>query len=293
MKKLILVSDIHEDLESLAKAVDYAQAKEADHILCAGDFSLMPFKKEHILALQQTQDLEAFVKAKREYNSGRINEIKAIFDGSGIPYNVVPGNYDPELSDIFAEHDLHKKTAQLGNAKIFGYGGADAFPDHILSMVELGEIVDFDPEELYNLLNRENPDIVLSHIPPRGACDTIHDGERGGTIATTKYVMENMAAGKNPKLIVAGHIHESGPYANNPKNVKGVMSVPNPDGHRTVVVNPGNIGRFMQFDFGTFVEMDIEEDGKPLLIVQYSIQGDDKKIIDPKQIGEYDFRDVA
>ncbi|MBW2966017.1 hypothetical protein KY342_02860, partial [Candidatus Woesearchaeota archaeon] len=64
-------------------------------------------------------------------------------------------------------------------------------------------------------------------------------------------------------------------------------------GHRTFVVNPGNIGRFMHFDFGTFVEMNIEEDGSPLLIVQYSIQGDNKKIVDPNKIGEYDFRDVV
>jgi Icc-related predicted phosphoesterase len=171
---------------------------------------------------------------------------------------------------------LHLRTTQWGEAKVAGYGGADAYPEHIELLARLQQIVPFDHQQLLRFLSQERPDIGLIHNPPQGFCDVLYDGRNVGTAATTAYIVRTM-----PKLILSGHIHESGPNGNNPKGVEGIAGFEK-DWKRTVVVNPGNLGRFelvttnletvMDFDHGTFSQVDIEADGTPVKVVHYSVQ---------------------
>ena len=275
--KNFVCSDIHDDLEALAAFADFAKSQEADRLLLLGDLSLRPYTAEALSIAVQTNDVPAFIRAKETHNGKTLSGMKAVLDRSGIQYHVIPGNYDGSLVKIFGERDLHARTAQFGGAKVMGYGGADAFPPHIALLVRLGEITPFDHQELFDLLKKETPAIGLIHNPPRNLCDDMYNGENVGTPATLRYIIEN-----HPKLVLSGHIHEAGPNGNNPNGARGIRAV-EIDGKKTLVVNPGNLGRFeiideitlateKQFPYGTFSEVHLEDDGTPTKVAHYSVE---------------------
>lgn len=283
--KILVASDIHDDIEALKKFVDFAQAEQADRVLLLGDLSLRPYTAAHLQELIKSQTpqgipreaVQTFITAKNQHNAVTLNAMKEILERSGIPYDVIPGNYDSPLASVFGEKDLHLKTTRFGEAAVAGYGGADAFPEHIQLLVQLGEIIPFDHQELHTFLKREQPSIGLIHNPPHRLCDNMYDGNNVGTPATTQYIVEH-----NPKLILSGHIHEAGPNGNNPQGVRGIAGC-ELNGKKTLVVNPGNLGRFelvkmptletmMSFDHGTFSEVHIEADGAPTKVVHHSLQ---------------------
>lgn len=295
MKKVYIISDLHDDFEAVAAFLDYAQAQEADHVLCAGDFGLRPYTAESLEKLMTTNDTETFIKEKNAHNNLKLNQMKDLFDASGIPYFCVPGNYDPLLEHIFGEHDLHQKTAQLYDINIAGYGGADAWPQQISLLVQLDEITKFDHEGLYNFLTEHKPDICLVHNPPEGLCDDMFNGQNVGTLGTTEYISEHQ-----PKLVVSGHIHEAGPLGNNPNGICGLRGILHQNGKHTLIVNPGNLGRFellhmpslethMQFDYGTFCHVEMEDDGTVKKLVQYTLSAPDRNIGTVKQLRDFDF----
>ena len=279
MEKQFVCSDIHEDIEAMKAFLDYASAQSADRILCLGDLSFKPYTREDLERLVATEDVDSFIKAKRGRNSKKLNEFKDVLDNSQIPYVVIPGNYDPDFENIFGDNDLHLRNTVFGEAKISGYGGADAFPPHIGLLNRFNEIVPFDHKELYEFLKSENPDIDLTHNPPKGLCDDMFNGQNVGTPATTQYIQEN-----SPKIVLAGHIHEAGPLGNNPNGVQGIAQ-----SGSSIIVNPGNLGRFglldgmsleptMQFDYGTFAQLDVEADGSLVAVSQYSLSSPERGI---------------
>ncbi|MBI4150640.1 metallophosphoesterase family protein [Candidatus Woesearchaeota archaeon] len=217
MKRIYACGDVHDDVEALQGFARYVATQGADHILFNGDFSLRPYMPAQLQALVQSRDVSAFIAAKRATNGKLLAELKRILTSTSVPFSVVPGNYDPSLEGIF-ETELHRKTSRIGEAKVFGYGGADAGPAHIDLLVRLGEIIPFDHRQLYDDLQREQPAIALVHNPPAGLCDDMFNGENVGTPATTKYIIERGLA----KLVVSGHIHEAGPLGANPHGVRGL-----------------------------------------------------------------------
>lgn len=290
MKTIYACSDIHDDTQALEAFAKYAQAQGADHLACLGDLALRPYTAQDLASLARTKDVSTFLAAREKRSSQNLRAMKTILDAAGIDYTVIPGNYDGKLDAVFGERDLHGKTRQLGSAKVFGYGGADAFPDHIGLLVQIGqhldreEIVNFSHQELYDKLTAEKPAIGFIHNPPHQLCDDMFNGQHVGTKATTQHILEY-----GPKLIMSGHIHEAGPNGNNPNGVRGVAGYQNPQTGMTVVINPGNLGRFelihpstlepiRAFDYGTFVRVDIEEDGTPKKLVQYSLQTKDRSV---------------
>ena len=296
-QKVFLLSDAHDDLEAMARAADYIQAQGADQVLFLGDFLLRPYAAEDFAELVQTRDAEAFVEKARTHMDGQLHENKAILNGMGVPYKVVPGNYDPLLSEIFADADLHKKTTGIGDAKVAGYGGADSFPQQIQPLVQLGQIAAFDHHELYRFLSQEDPDIVVLHNPPKQLGDTMFNGAHPGTPAATQYILDN-----KPDLVVAGHIHEAGPLANNPEGTNGLTVYEHETGLRTYVINPGNVGRFEMinfpsmetartFPYGTFAHVEMEDDGTPTRLVQYALHAPERTIGQVRVLDEFDLTD--
>jgi Icc-related predicted phosphoesterase len=247
-----------------------------------GDLSLRPYDIESANQLLESKDVQKFISAKRDYNERILKSMKSVLDSSEIPYKIIPGNYDPSFEHLFPKQDLHKKTTIFGDSRIVGYGGADAFPQHISLLNKIKEVVPFDHNELYQFLNDSNPDIILSHNPPEGLCDDMFNGENVGTPAITQYLFES-----TPKLILSGHIHEAGPLGNNPHGVKGVRVYEN--GEKIIAINPGNLGRFellnfpsletsMIFPYGTFVELDLEDNGTPRKLTQYSLSDSERRV---------------
>jgi len=149
--------------------------------------------------------------------------------------------------------------------------------------------VKFDHQEYYDLLGQVMPDVVLSHIPPKFLCDNMFNGQNVGSPALTKHIQDS-----SPKLVMCGHIHEAGPLGGNPHEVKGMAMK---DG--TVVVNPGNLGRFelvnfpsletaRSFDYGTFSRVELEEDGSPLKVEHYTLSSPENTFGEVIELAEYD-----
>ncbi len=293
----MVCSDIHDDLESLSTFVDYAQAQNADRVIILGDMGLRPYTSQDLFDLIKTRNVDTFVEAKRIHSRQVFGEMKQTLDRTGIPFLVIPGNYDgnSDLEAVFGDNNLHKKTTQFCDAKLVGYGGADANPSHIMLLYQLGEMESFDHQELYDLLTNQTPDICMIHNPPQGLCDNMFNGQNVGTPATTKYILESA-----PKLVLSGHIHEAGPNGNNPQGVKGISKYQNPRNNKsTFVLNPGNLGQFelidpqtlnsvRKFDFGTFMEVNVEEDGTPVNVIAYTLQSKSNSVGDVKKLYGYD-----
>ena len=130
----------------------------------------------------------------------------------GPPVLIVPGNMDYRdvVPDLWREAGL---TMLHGTSFMFkGYG-----------FLGLGGMVMRDPkrlgnpgryyhreEDVYDLLSRAHREvsgteraIVMTHQPPRATRDTIHTGERTGSIGLRRFVEEHQ-----PQLLLCGHIHE-------------------------------------------------------------------------------------
>jgi len=295
MESWFVCSDVHDDVEALdafAKYVVQAPGEERRRILFSGDFSLRPYTSEALRELILSRSRERFLEQKRAHNGAVLQDMKRVLDESGVPYDVIPGNYDPELGAIFGERAHNREALQINDAKVVAYGGADAYPPQIQLLVEMGEIASYDHNELDTLLARECPGVVWLHNPPQNFCDDMFNGVNVGSPAAMRHIVE-----RQPKLVLCGHIHEAGPYGNNPNGVKGLGHFEH-EGERSVVVNSGNLGRFelvdvpsleakMQFPFGTFVRVDVEDDGTPRKLVQYSLEDPDRKVGKIRMLEEY------
>lgn len=303
MKKLYVCSDVHDDVEALDVFVDYASADQADEILILGDMNLRPFKAEDLIGrLEQTpkgfaiRDLEGFIQAKRNHARLVLQSMRELLDTAQIPYKVLQGNYDgdKDFEAVFGDNRMHLKKEVREYATFAGYGGAFLTPEHAQMLTEIGEIARFDHEELYRFLTEADPDVALIHNPPHQLCDDTHDGQSWGTPAATKYIVE-----KNPKLVLCGHVHEAGPSGGNQNNCYGVRGIEtSEDNKKTLVVNPGNIGRFeivhpitmetqLELPYGTFVKLTVEDDYTPVKLEQYSLESPGRKIGKVRELREF------
>lgn len=282
MNTYFICADMHDDLEALAVFSDYVAAQGADGIIVLGDLALRPYTKKALDDYLLTNDKREFIAAKKQHAQAILEEAKIILEGIEKPYFVIPGNYDSndDFETVFGEKNLHEKTAELGKAKIAGYGGADAGPQHLNLLIQWSHIVNYVDREFQKFLEVQQPDIIISHIPPRELCDDMFNGKNAGEIRLTRYIYKY-----NPKLVLCGHIHEAGPDGGKPNKVKGIAGFKSPNnGKKTYVVNPGNLGRFeavhprtletmMQMvNYGTFAKITIENDGTLKKLVQYTLK---------------------
>ena len=119
-QKLMIFSDVHDDIDALEAGVDYAVAREADRILVLGDLSLRPYTAEDLRTLaqspQQPEDIERFLEAKRKHNGAVLGEMRVILDGPGIPFQVIHGNYDSrkDMGKIFKDAFVHDREFMIG-----------------------------------------------------------------------------------------------------------------------------------------------------------------------------------
>ncbi|RMD46211.1 hypothetical protein D6829_00060 [Candidatus Pacearchaeota archaeon] len=303
---LYVMSDTHDDLEATSRAVDFAESEgfENSAIIHVGDFLLRPYERQSLESLVIDRDIGRFISEKRKTSQRKLKGYQDIFENSQIPYLVIPGNYDGDLGGVFGENDIHNKKSGFNGIRIVGYGGGGNLdepwvgPPHIKLLVNLREITLFDKDSLLKLLEDNNPQIAVIHNPPYGFCDDMFNGQHVGTPTTTRYMQEN----NNLKLVLSGHIHEAGPNGNNPNGVRGISGIKREDGSKVIVVNPGNLGRFelmnprtleptIKFDYGTFARVDIEEDGTPVMVTQYSVKEGKRAIGDVRQIGCYGLTD--
>lgn len=153
--------------------------------------------------------------------AGRYNQLRWILD-TFIPWvNTLPvsqvvltwGNHDHigEHPDLLTEamwpeqvHVLVNRSVTLDGVSFHGVPQTPRFHDWA-----------FNEDDTDDALGRcwaqvpEGTDVLVSHGPPRGACDTIRRGEYGLGSRTQSNWLHGSAPNR-PRIVVCGHIHGSG-----------------------------------------------------------------------------------
>ena len=175
--KLLLFSDLHRDATAARRLVE--QAPAFDVIVGAGDFATV-----------------------RRGLGDVIGILKAIEQ----PIVLVAGNSETpeELREACASwknaHVLHGSGVVLEGIPFFGLGGA-------VPVTPFGSwSFDLTEEQASELL-AQCPEraVLVTHSPPKGALDVSSSGRSLGSVAVREVVER-----RRPRLVVCGHIHQSG-----------------------------------------------------------------------------------
>jgi hypothetical protein len=188
--KFLTFVDLHGDKKVLKDLVDRAKQDDINFVICAGDPSVF----------------------------GRgLREVMSSFDKLGKKFYIIPGNHesDESISKLAKDFpnciNFHKKVIRIDNYVILGYGeGGFSAEDPEFRKVS---------REWYGKYKGEKI-VLVTHQPPFGTKLDKVEGGRAGNNDFRKFI-ERI----NPKLVIAGHIHETA----------GAVDKIN----KTRVVNPG------------------------------------------------------
>ena len=178
------LADLHDRIEMLDRLKDI----DADLIVFCGDL--------HNAGNRETARHTAFSLASL-----------------GLQVIIVPGNMDHRdvVPDLWKEAGLlmlHRSSFCLEDVGFLGMGGMVA---RDLRRLEDPARYYHRDDEVYEILvaayqNISNAriKIVVVHQPPRGAQDTLYNGESSGSVSLRRFVEECQ-----PDLLLCGHIHEA------------------------------------------------------------------------------------
>ena len=171
----------------------------------------------HVMKLSKLENLDADLIAfcGDLHNGGTPEEAKPVAEALaslGPPVLIVPGNMDPKgfVLDLWKDAGLkvmHGQSCRRGEIGFVGFGGMA-----ICDPVRIN-----DPKRFYlpmegaceslSVIDREisgsSRRVVLSHQPPKGACDVVYSGESVGCVSLRRYIDDFC-----PDLLICGHIHE-------------------------------------------------------------------------------------
>jgi Icc-related predicted phosphoesterase len=173
--RILAFSDLHRDLSQAAKLVE--MSGEADVVIGAGDFASI---HEGL-----TETIEALAPIEA-------------------PAILVPGNNETEdalreaAAGWAAATVLHGEGTEINGVEFYGLGAG---------IPETPWDWSFDLDEgaaAEKLAACPENSVLVLHSPPRGHCDTNGSGDHFGS-ETLLAAIE----GKQPRLAVCGHIHES------------------------------------------------------------------------------------
>ncbi len=184
--KILILSDIHNDVENLMKFLDELKKVKFDVLVCPGDLTdtLTPkgFTKEEIGKLI----IEEFKVFKKKILA-------------------VPGNQDKELIDFFEKEgiSLHGKGKIIGKYGFYGFGGARTPFQTSLEPKE--EEIKRGLERAFEEVKKVKRKIQVTHMPPaRTKIDKIFTGAHVGSEVVRKFIEE-----KQPLLAISAHVHEA------------------------------------------------------------------------------------
>lgn len=236
------MSDIHSDFETFDKALKVVKDSGADILAITGDL----YGNWTIKERGESKIEQEMLRYYKEFKD-RFNELEQ-------QVLLVPGNWDGKcINDVLSPYNLHlKNPLNIQGIEFVGYGSSDAIP----SVIPENLLVGFNQSECYShLIKYGNAEIALTHETPRG----FSGDKRYGQPCISKYI-KNTA----PSLLMTGHSH--------------IINIAAEQEDETLITNPGNLGRYGRDNFGTFFELEIDEN----LFVHpkkiYKIDGNDVRI---------------
>lgn len=179
--RLLLLTDIHGDVEKLEKIVD---KEKYEAVLCAGDLS----------DASEFDDYEA-----------QLGEVLDVFEQQGKMTKAVPGNMDPEekcVRELIQRRmNIHKKIASFEDFEAVGFGGG--ITPFGTPFEPEGSKIKNAVETLYSRMKSDRRFGVI-HQPPADTTLDVADGEHVGSVEVRELIEE-----KDFELVLTGHIHES------------------------------------------------------------------------------------
>ncbi|MDI6798448.1 MAG: metallophosphoesterase [Candidatus Aenigmarchaeota archaeon] len=183
---ILVVSDFHNDVESLMKYIDKVALLDFDVITVVGDFTDYNVQRGF-----SAVDIGRLI----------IEELSSL----NKPILATPGNFDKELLPFFEEEDilLHGNGKIIKNVGFYGFGGAKTpfntpfEPSE--TEVENGLLKGY--EEVKNCKTK----VQVTHIPPRNTkLDIVFTGAHVGSEVVRKFIEKYQ-----PNVAVCAHIHEA------------------------------------------------------------------------------------
>jgi Icc-related predicted phosphoesterase len=168
--KILIVSDIHQDEQSVEKIKGKMDSGDFDYLFVCGDIA------------KSVSFTEEFIE-----------KFKDAF--------IIPGNWETEeVNDALkkAKNYINEKKCGLSDGlNVVGFGYSNITPFNTF-----GELHEEDILDRMSKLNIDNNTILLLHCPPKGFFDEINN-EFVGSESILKIIEE-----KKPALAVFGHVHE-------------------------------------------------------------------------------------
>lgn len=175
--RIVAFTDHHASTASLKKVKKLAKKKNAEYLICTGDFTMFDVKLDKVLA--------------------DIDEI-------GIPCIILPGNHEaPSLVEKFSKNKknliyLHKNVKRIGNHVFLSYGGGGfAMDDPRFAKWSKKAIKSVNPNDI---------GVLLLHGPPHNTKLDKMYGDHVGNKSYTSFIKAN--SGKI-RFVFCGHLHEN------------------------------------------------------------------------------------
>lgn len=312
--KIMAMSDIHADFETFDKALEVVKASDAEVLAIAGDLSGKLFNEEEKKAFLESKNIiDSIGQQLNQATKGQVRNIhdaaellknpnvkinyssnngekpidfrKAAEDylaveglarekmlktyvefgkrfkeleGLGKKVLLVPGDWDGKcIEDVLSRYSLHDKYPEEVNGVTFaGYGGSPMFPKEIPAPL----IVPFSSHEAFvHLSKQEDADVVITHEAPA-------EFEGENSRIRGEYCLTSVLFRNTPGLWISGHTHA--PYK------QRIQTTP------TLVVNPGNLGRYENTAYGAFLEIELGEDKTAVPSKLWNFSGSYKNVRD-------------
>jgi len=203
--RILIIGDIHNDLEHLGAVVFMCSNLELDLIVLTGDFAdFLPH------TIPQIKNSRTYRAAENIYYT-QLQAIFKLLATLNVPIVYVHGNHDLRFYDEKFHKLAYNVDLLSGNEKYIhnnflafvGFGGSTYTPfrgpyewkDSIHTFLEIHQ-------KLANL----KPWILISHCPPKW-CQFLDVGYIQGNHLGSAQVREIIAE-FSPKVVITGHIHE-------------------------------------------------------------------------------------
>lgn len=216
--KILHTSDLHGNSHRLTPVLESA---DFDVWVDSGDFfpTVCPYmptveirkQEDHILV-----DLADLVSTWRRVLNGR-------------PVLIVPGNHDyTNLARLLCASGIDAHNLATHGPKNIDSIRFSGFRE--ISMIDgfwPGEADDAMLEPLVDAIGDQDPHVLVSHAPPYGILDQMHNGERVGIKAMTLNLEYSFTS---LKAHLFGHIHEQGGKTKTHRNVQFSNAATQPRG---------------------------------------------------------------